>query len=88
MNEKKKQCRLENEDVLASSEPDFPEERPRKDYGREQIEQTEFACVAEIPVTRAISGANSSEWKDAMGSEVRLLIKSNTWKLVEQRIIG
>ncbi|KMQ86956.1 copia-like retrotransposable protein [Lasius niger] len=66
--------------------------RPRKDYGRGEVDQGELACVAEIFVMHAISGANSFEWKDAMASEVKFLIKNNTWSLVErskdQRVIG
>lgn len=48
--------------------------------------------MAEIPVTQAISGPDSSEWMDAMAAEVRFLIKNDTWELVRRpenhRVIG
>lgn len=66
--------------------------RPRKDYGQLGIDQGDFACVAEIPVTQAISGPNSSEWIEAIASEIKSLIENDTWKLVERpenrRVIG
>lgn len=59
--------------------------RSRKEYDyHEDDEQAEFAYLAEIPVTSAIEGAHSSEWRNAMAAEVRSLIEKDTWKLVKR----
>lgn len=44
----------------------------------------EIACVGEIPVGSAISGEYASEWITSMVSEVKSLIKKNTWTLIRR----
>lgn len=66
--------------------------RPRKMYPVNEAAFIDVACIAEIPVKDAISGEDSSMWMISMASEVKSLLKKNTWRLVKhvegQNVIG
>lgn len=70
--------------------------RPRKEYQVadfntvDQVE--EFVNLAEIPIHKAMQGPNSDEWLEAIASELKSIIKNDTWIFVDrpenQSVIG
>lgn len=63
--------------------------RPRKQYQvaddvniAEQVE--EFGGLAEIPIHDAIKGPDSDEWFQAMATELKSIIKNDTWIFVDR----
>ena len=66
--------------------------RPRKQYQVKKVSNTEGKCTpnaptpesaysAEISVSDALSSPESSEWNEAISSEVESLIKNDTWEI-------
>ena len=49
-------------------------------------------CLADIPIREAIKGSESNEWIQAMASELRSIIKNDTWTFVDRpkdrKVIG
>lgn len=68
--------------------------RPRKVYNEvdANILEAEYVFLAEIPIKQAISGADSSEWYQAMTSELKSIIQNDTWEIVDRpnnrKVIG
>lgn len=65
--------------------------RPRKEYqpanaqlAEESQDTVEYANVAEVPLKPALSGTDAIEWKDAIRSEFRALLKNKTWEVVDR----
>lgn len=52
----------------------------------------ELTLMVEIPIDKALNGANSDEWYEAMADEMASIIKNDTWNLVdrtdEMEVIG
>lgn len=67
--------------------------RPRKQYTmHRRANAVEEAFVAEVPLREAISGPNSSEWLCAIVTEMRNILKNDTWVLTSRptdaKVIG
>lgn len=68
--------------------------RPKKQYHeascREEID--EVANLAEIPLEDAVLGPHAEEWYQAIVSEMKSIIKNNTWTIVnrpeDHKVIG
>lgn len=60
--------------------------RPKKQY--QQANQTEMleeiAYLSEIPILKAVTGLNAEEWHNAIASELKSILKNDTWKLVQR----
>jgi len=57
--------------------------RPRKYYHTADMGEI-TANMVEIPLEEAIHGPDAEQWFQAMASEMKSLIKNNTWTLVER----
>ncbi|KAK2577749.1 hypothetical protein KPH14_012776 [Odynerus spinipes] len=53
-------------------------------------EETVF--ISEVPLKQAVSGPSADEWREAIASEIRSIIKNDTWIITErpknQKVIG
>lgn len=62
--------------------------RPRKLFqtveADARVTEEEFVFLAEIPVKQAVSSPDSEEWYDAMATELKSIIKNETWEIVER----
>jgi len=60
--------------------------RPRKHYHDAALadESANFAYLAEIPIREALQGPDAEEWLAAMESELKSIIRNETWKVVDR----
>ncbi|KAG7188148.1 hypothetical protein KM043_013367 [Ampulex compressa] len=49
-------------------------------------EDPEEVFLAEIPITQAIANSNSTEWYDAMTTELKSVIANDTWDIVDRPV--
>lgn len=67
--------------------------RPRKQYSVAEAKVVqEEVFLTEIPIMQAVASSDSSEWYDAMATELKSVIANDTWDLVDrpagQLVIG
>jgi len=67
--------------------------RPRREFNL--VESTSYAeetFLAEIPLSQAVATSDANEWYHSMAAELKSVIESNTWELVDrpegQKVIG
>lgn len=62
--------------------------RPRKLFhevaNSAEYYNAEQAFLSEVSMKQALSGPDSEEWLDAIVSEIRAIVKNDTWELVER----
>lgn len=63
--------------------------RPKKVY-QPAVNQTavggmgDLSFLSEVSMRQAMAGCDANEWRDAIASEIRAIIKNNTWILVDR----
>ena len=72
--------------------------RPRREYQtpletvQEDLENVQYAGLAEIPIKEALTGPESNEWIESIREEFRSLVKNETWDIVnrpsDKNVIG
>lgn len=68
--------------------------RPRKQYrvANQQGGVAEEIFLAEVPFQQAMTGPDSEDWQEAVASEIKSIIKNDTWEIVNrpenERTIG
>lgn len=67
-------------------------ENEESDEENDTYHDAKFACMTEIPLKETLNRTDSDEWLQAMATELKSIIKNNTWKIVERpkdrKIIG
>ena len=61
--------------------------RPRREYQRPNESSAsiaEYACLAEVPMSQAMSSPHVDEWCQAIDDEIASIIRNDTWVLVDR----
>lgn len=48
------------------------------------MEEAELVCLAEVPLNESMKGPDAEEWLRALTMEMKVIIKNDTWTLVNR----
>lgn len=48
------------------------------------VEEAELVCLAKMPLNESMKGPNEEEWLRALSTEMKAIIKNDTWTLVDR----